>query len=104
VGFQYDPAGFGGLPRDVFAAAVRAEGIALDPGFRALHKTHSSRRYRAARDLPQATRADAGVVTLHHPILLGGEQDLEQISRAIHKVREFAEEIQKHPVVSLPRV
>jgi dTDP-4-amino-4,6-dideoxygalactose transaminase len=100
VGFQYDPAGFGGLPRHVFAAAVRAEGIALDPGFRALHKTHSSRRYRAIGEMPQATRADAGALTLHHPILLGGEEDLEEIARAIHKVQEFAWEIHEHAVAS----
>jgi perosamine synthetase len=97
VGFQYDPAGFGGLPRDVFAAAVRAEGIALDPGFRSLHKTHSARRFRGAQELPQATRADAGVLTLHHPILLGGDQDLEQIANAIRKVQRFADEIRQQP-------
>src|SRR5262249_18340499 len=36
VGFQFDAPAFG-LPRDHFLAAVRAEGMAMDEGFRALH-------------------------------------------------------------------
>lgn len=93
LGFQYEPAECGGLPRDRFAAAVRAEGIALDPGFRALHKTHSRSRFRAVGDLPHATRADAGALTLHHPILLGALDDMRQIPTAVQKVRDFAAEI-----------
>lgn len=93
LGFQYAAEEFGGLTRDQFAAAVRAEGIALDPGFRALHKTHSSRRFRAVGDLSAATRADAGVLTLHHPVLLGSERDLAQVVSAVERVRQFAGEI-----------
>ncbi len=33
MGFWYDPSRAGGLSRDAFAAAVRAEGVPLDPGF-----------------------------------------------------------------------
>src|SRR5437868_6762604 len=58
VGFQFEATEFGGLSREAFAAAVRAEGIALDAGFRALHKTHSSRRFRSSGELPHAARAD----------------------------------------------
>ncbi|MBI3862128.1 MAG: aminotransferase class V-fold PLP-dependent enzyme [Planctomycetia bacterium] len=93
VGFQYDPAAFGGLSRDTFAAAVRAEGIALDPGFRALHTTHSSRRFRAAGDLPNATFADERVLTLHHPVLLGSETDLHEIAAAVEKIRRHAADL-----------
>lgn len=93
VGFQYDPAGFGGLSRDAFAAAVRAEGIALDPGFRALHKTHSSRRFRAAGDLPHATQADEGVLTLHHPVLLGSDVEWQQVAAAIARIQCHAAKI-----------
>ncbi|HEY3965838.1 MAG TPA: aminotransferase class V-fold PLP-dependent enzyme [Planctomycetaceae bacterium] len=93
VGFQYDPTAFAGLSRDTFAAAVRAEGIALDPGFRALHKTHSSRRFRSSGDMPHATQADERVLTLHHPVLLGSDEELQQIVTAIEKVRQYAAEI-----------
>lgn len=92
-GLQYDSRAFAGLSRDQFAAAVRAEGIALDPGFRALHKTHSSRRFRAAGDLPCATRADSGVLVLHHPVLLENESALSEVVAAVDRVRQFAPEI-----------
>jgi dTDP-4-amino-4,6-dideoxygalactose transaminase len=97
VGFRYDAAGFSGLSRDAFAAAVRAEGIALDSGLRALHKTHSSRRFRPAGDLPNATQADEGVLTLHHPVLLGTDVELQQIATAIAKVQRHEIEILTKP-------
>lgn len=93
LGMQYDPAAFAGLARDAFAAAVRAEGIAFDPGFRALHKTHSSQRFRKVGDLLNASRADECVLTLHHPVLLGTEPDLLQIVEAIGRVSSHATEI-----------
>jgi dTDP-4-amino-4,6-dideoxygalactose transaminase len=93
LGLRYDPAAFAGLPRDAFAAALRAEGIALDAGFRALHKTHSSQRFRRVGDLPQATRADASVLTLHHPVLLAGELALMQVVEAIDRIRHHAEAV-----------
>lgn len=94
LGLQYDPAEFDGLSRDALAAAIRAEGIALDPGLRGLHRTHSPRRFRRARELANADAADAGILTLHHPVLLGDEADLRQIILALEKVRRFARMIQ----------
>jgi dTDP-4-amino-4,6-dideoxygalactose transaminase len=93
VGFQYDSAEFRGLSRDAFAAAARAEGIALDQGFRALHTTHSSRRFRSAGDLSQATRADENVLTLHHPVLLESELELQRVASGIVKIQRHAAEI-----------
>ena len=93
LGFQYDPAAFAGLSRDAFAAAMRAEGIALDPGFRALHLIHGKRRFRTVGDLPVATDADAGVLTLHHPILLEDAAAMRQIADAVAKMRAFAGEL-----------
>jgi dTDP-4-amino-4,6-dideoxygalactose transaminase len=90
VGFQYDPAAFDGLPRDRFCEALRAEGIAADPGFRGLHLIHARGRFRAAGDLSQATDADARCVTLHHPVLLGNRSDIEQIAAAVDKIRRHA--------------
>ena len=90
LGFQYDPAEFGELSRDVFSAAMRAEGIALDAGFRSLHDIHSGRRYRKRGDLPNATQADKFVLTLHHPVLLGTDEEIRQIRTALDKIRRYA--------------
>jgi dTDP-4-amino-4,6-dideoxygalactose transaminase len=93
LGLLYDPGAFDGLTRDGFVAAVRAEGIALDAGFRGLHKTHSSRRFRAAGDLAEATRAHERVLGLHHPVLQYDEGALAQVIDAVTRVRQFAREI-----------
>ncbi len=86
LGMWYGAASFSNLPRDGFAEALRAEGIALDRGFSALHKTHSSRRFRKSGELPYATRADECVLTLHHPVLQGKENELQQVVTAIERV------------------
>jgi perosamine synthetase len=90
LGFQYDAELFDGLSRDDFVTAMRAEGIAMDAGFRALHAIHSSRRYRKIGDLPIASDADQRVVVLHHPVLLGGAGDVDQIIAALDKVAQSA--------------
>ena len=43
-----------GLPAELVARAVQAEGFALHSAFRALHQVHSRRRFRAAGEQPQA--------------------------------------------------
>lgn len=96
LGFRYDAQHWAGLPRELFVRAARAEGIALDLGFRALHLTHGRRRFRAADDLKQATLLDAQVVVLHHPVLLGEESDLGQIAAALHRIRRHAAAIRTH--------
>ncbi len=88
VGFQYNAAAFG-LPREKFVAALRAEGIAFDAGFDALHVGRSPGRYRAAGPLTEAERAHVGTVVLHHPQLLGTEEQVEQVVRAVRKVWAF---------------
>ena len=93
VGFQYDSGSFAGLSRDDFSLAMRAEGIAMDPGFRSLHLIHGKRRFRSMGDLPVATDADAHVLTLHHPVLLAEEPALRQIVTAVGKIRAFAERL-----------
>lgn len=82
LGFWFDAAAFG-CSRDDFAGAMRAAGVAFDLGFRALHCTHARGRFRAVNDLPHATRADEAIVVLHHPVLLGADEDLQAIHAAI---------------------
>ncbi len=89
VGFQYDAERFG-LTRARFTAAVRAEGVALDEGFRALHVGRSPDRFRRAGPLTEAERAHAGAVVLHHPVLLGSDAEVEQVAAAVRKVHQHA--------------
>jgi dTDP-4-amino-4,6-dideoxygalactose transaminase len=92
LGFQFDAAAFG-LSRDRFVAALRAEGVALDEGFRALHVGRSPSRFRCTDSLTEAERAHAGTVVLHHPILLGSAEDIEQVAAAVEKVQAHAAEL-----------
>ncbi len=92
VGFQYDAMAFG-LSRERFLEAVRAEGVALDKGFNALHVGRSPDRFRPAGPLLEADRAHAGAVVLHHPILLGAAADVEEVARAVEKVWAYREEL-----------
>lgn len=90
VGFQYKS---GVLSRDKFVASLRAEGVAMDAGFRANHLIHGSRRFRAIGALPQATDADSRMITLHHPVLLESSSAIDEIAFAIRKVWNHADEI-----------
>lgn len=90
VGFWYDPAAFADLTREQFAAAMRAEGIALWPGFRGLHRIHSRKRYRAIGDLKNAAAADQRLLVLHHPVLLETGTAMELIAEAVQRIRRFA--------------
>jgi dTDP-4-amino-4,6-dideoxygalactose transaminase len=92
LGLQLDAAAFG-LSRERFVASVRAEGIALDEGFRALHVGRSPGRFRQAGPLPEAERAHACCVVLHHPVLLGAPAGVEQVGRAIEKVWAYRQEL-----------
>jgi len=95
VGFQYDGAAFG-LERADFVAALRAEGIAFDEGFRAAHVGRSPKRFRAAGPLTEATRADQGVVVLHHPVLLAGPEGVAEVTAAVRKLHQAARQIRAH--------
>lgn len=92
LGFQFDAERFG-LDREHFVAAMRAEGIAIDAGFRALHVGRSPSRWRGAGPLSEAERAHHGAVVLHHPILLGEDSDLEQVARAAAKIHAYGEQL-----------
>jgi dTDP-4-amino-4,6-dideoxygalactose transaminase len=84
LGFFLDQDAFG-LSRDLFVKALRAEGIAFDPGFRALHVGRAPARYRAAGSLTHAETAGRTVVGLHHPVLSLGPAEIDQVAAAIRK-------------------
>lgn len=82
LGFQLTPDA-PGLPRDAYACRMRSRGVALDPGFSALHRTHSRRRFRAPGELPHADAAHERCLVLHHPVLLEPESVLSQVAEAL---------------------
>jgi perosamine synthetase len=92
LGFQFDAARFG-LSRERFVAAVLAEGIAFDEGFRGLHMGRSPSRFRRAADLVEVETAHRGTVVLHHPVLLGGDADIEEIALAVRKIYANADSL-----------
>jgi dTDP-4-amino-4,6-dideoxygalactose transaminase len=89
VGLRFDAAAFG-LDRARFVAALRAEGVAVDEGFAALHVGRSPSRSRCAGPLTLAERAGAGAMVLHHPVLLCGEGAIEEVAAAVRKVHAHA--------------
>lgn len=90
LGCWYDPQDWQGLPRENWCAALQHEGIPFFPGFRALHKIHAPRRFRAVGSLDRAAEADMRLVVLHHPILLEGEPGVLQIVAALQRIQRHA--------------
>lgn len=85
LGFWYKPDELGGVPREQFVAAVRAEGVALDAGFRDFAR-RSAARCRHAGPLPHSRHAGECLLVLHHPVLLEAEETIDAVARAIRKV------------------
>lgn len=95
LGFCFDSERFG-LPRERFLAAVRAEGVAFDEGFRAMHVGRSPNRFRKSSDLVVAELAHHGTVVLHHPVLLGTGADLKEVATALEKIHANADRLREH--------
>jgi dTDP-4-amino-4,6-dideoxygalactose transaminase len=91
VGLQYDEDRFG-LSRPRLVAAARAEGIALDEGFRALHAGRSANRFSAMGPLPEAERAQRGCVVLHHPVLLEDAM-IDRVAAALRRIHAWADRL-----------
>jgi dTDP-4-amino-4,6-dideoxygalactose transaminase len=81
-----------GLSQDRLVCAARAEGVALDEGFRPLHLGRSAARFRAAGPL---TMAERPTLVLHHPILVGTEGDVTQVALALRKIHVHREALQQ---------
>jgi len=83
--WRYDADRCGGVPRETFCAAVRAEGVALNAGFRGF-ANRSTRRCRRPVELPHSKDAAASTVLLHHPVLLQSGAQIDTAALAIAKV------------------
>ena len=86
LGMIYDPDRCAGLTRELFCKSMRADGIAIDPGFRSLHRVHSRRRFRQIGELEVAGDTDEKCVVLHHPVLLSDPAAMNLIASAIDRV------------------
>jgi dTDP-4-amino-4,6-dideoxygalactose transaminase len=106
--FRYDPAAFGGLPREAFLTALRAEGIPCSKGYDPLYRAQAIqrgvndlRRYVTGRetghelpDCPVTEKAcDVEGVWLAQNLLLGTEDDMDDIVRAVDKIKANADGI-----------
>lgn len=96
LGFRYDPQAFGGLSREKFVRAARAEGVEFNAGFQAFHLYKSARRFRRGSDLSFAAGAAANMVVLHHPVLLEDVKAINQVVRCVFRLRRWAEDIERH--------
>lgn len=85
LGLKYVAEELAGRARDEFAAAVQAEGVALEAGFRGFAR-RSGRRCRPANSLPHSRHAAEACVVLHHPVLLEPYDVIDQAGRALAKV------------------
>jgi dTDP-4-amino-4,6-dideoxygalactose transaminase len=109
---RYDSEAFAGAHRDVFLMALRAEGIPADgpfyePLYRAplwhFHRDDfaafagSSTDYKNCRCPVAEKAAYDESIWLHHPLLLGTTQDLDDIAEAIEKIQASAGELAKIP-------
>ena len=92
VGFLFDETIIG-LPRKLFVSALRAEGIALDAGFRGVHVGRSKSRYRQGSALTEADKAHHDVVILHHPVLLADDAALREVSDAVSKIVSYRDRL-----------
>lgn len=86
-GLQFDAEAFG-LSRRMFAAAMRAEGIAFDESFASQHIGRSPKRCRTVGTLHESERAHGGCLVLHHPILLDAADAMGNVAGAIRRIRE----------------
>ena len=75
----------GGWTRSELVAAIQAEGVALDVGFRGFCR-RSEKRCRHAGNLTNSRLASSSTVLLHHPVLLEDAETIERVAQAIRKV------------------
>jgi dTDP-4-amino-4,6-dideoxygalactose transaminase len=85
LGLQYLPEELLDRSREDLIAAVQAEGVALDVGFRGF-LLRSGRRCRTSGDLSESKRAAAAGMVLHHPLLLESAEVVDRAAMAVQKV------------------
>jgi dTDP-4-amino-4,6-dideoxygalactose transaminase len=85
VAFRYDPARARGVDRETILAALEAEGVVIGAGFNGFAKRGAS-RCRSVGDLRHSRRAGESTLLLHHPVLLSGDEAIDRVAAALHRV------------------
>jgi perosamine synthetase len=85
LAFLYSAVEFGNRPREDFVAAARAEGIALDGGFRGFAARPES-VCRKPGHLPNSRAAAENTLVLHHPVLLEEAAVVDRVAQGLRKV------------------
>jgi hypothetical protein len=81
---RYDSKAFGGRPKEAFLAAMAAEGVPLDAGYRSL----SRMPYVTSRaPCPVSEAAEESVVWVRQPMLMADGQAVAYIAHAAEAVR-----------------
>ncbi len=107
--FHYDRRAFSGLPIERFIQALNAEGFPTQASYPPLHKLDlfTSGAYRSrlcgsqrsethallAGEFPNTEKAAWETVWLPQPVLLGGEEDMHLVVKAIRKIQAQAKEL-----------
>ncbi len=90
-----------GAERETIIQALRGEGVPADAGFRGFVR-RAPRRCRAAGSLAGSQQAAEQLVLLHHPLLLGGAELIDQVIEGLAKVeawyRDESNQVQAGPV------
>lgn len=96
--FRFQSERFGGLTRDEFLAALRAEGVPCSPGYSPLYRSPAFKINTATHPfadridytqirLPEVELACDEAVWLTQPLLLAEREDMEEIAAAIRKIQ-----------------
>jgi len=87
---RYDPTKFNGLPRDEFVLALKAEGVPCSTGYpRPLYQQPPlAEPYSRVMPCPVVEQACKESIWLTQNLLLAEPEDMEDIGRAIIKIRE----------------
>lgn len=85
VAWRYDRLHCGNWSRANFVAAMQAEGVAFDVGFRGFLQ-RGGQRCRRSGTLEYAQKAADETVLLHHPVLLEDSETIHRVAEAVTKV------------------
>jgi dTDP-4-amino-4,6-dideoxygalactose transaminase len=85
---RYHPRSFGGRSKADFLAAMTAEGVPLDAGYRSLSREAALRPYGGHQICPVAEHAEDSVVWIRQQLLMADEEALADIVTAATKVRQ----------------
>jgi len=107
--FHYDKRAFGGLPIERFVQALNAEGFPTQASYPPVHELDlfKSGAYRSRLcgeqrqaehnflkgDFPNTQKAAWETVWLPQPVLLGSEEDMHLVVKAVRKIQEQAKDL-----------